>query len=293
MSIYGDQLELIVGGDKARKLSSHSGSVEFEVMNREVSKNTRDTYRKIEGFWSILNVISDDKIEKFEWDFVLKMAGRGKAILSEDESDFLFIYLDTNNSGDITKPELRALLTLVVDTNKNKWDEQYIPTLDDMIRCAYEYAFNDKMKSPIDLKLQTSVITVKNKLTKFRRKLNTAKKYNEELNKAVTGNSTKKKNNEELNKAINGNSTALFPNPQEIFDSHLNEHASTIDKYAIGPLKAQYDDVKNLLKTSKKEYNLVNARMKQFVDQADELNYLKARNAKCCKIFGCVCPCAF
>lgn len=276
MSSYGDQslLELVGGGTGTRRLSSHSVSVEYDGMQREVSKGTWNAYKQTESFWSILNVISDNKIEKLEWNFVLKTAGDGKPILSEDESDFLFMYMDKNNSGDITKPELRILLNLVVSSNK--WEEHYTPTTAEMIKSTYEYALKDKMKTPIDFTLQTAVIATKNKLTKFGRQLDTAKVYTEDLNKAITG-----------------EKATLFGNPQEMFDDQLKEHASTIEQYASGPLQTQYDEVKKLLQTAKDEYNLVNSRIQQFVEQDDELEYMRARDAKCCKIFGCVCPCAF
>merc|ERR1719193_3062221 len=269
------ELELVAGDSRLGKQSWDNISVSFDGMQRDVSQATWNTHKQTETFWSVLNVISDNKIEKFEWDFVLKMVGDGIPILSQDQSDFLFMYLDKDNSGDITKPELRALLNLVV--RKNKWGYDNSPTLNEMIKCTYEYALEDKQKvSPIDFQLQTAVIAVRNKLTKFQGQIKNAKKCNEDLNKV-----------------IEESSTVLFSNPQKIFDTHLNEHALTIDKYAVGPLQSQYNEVKKLLKTASEEFNLLNSRVKQFTDQDSELKRMRARDAKCCKIFGCVCPCAF
>jgi len=255
--------------------STNSNTLQIKNMSREVSKATWDCWQTTEDLWKILNAIPDDKIEKYEWDFILKSLSEDERILSQDDSDFLFLYLDKDNSGDISKPELRALLNLVVRVNK--WDENNRPSRAEMIRATYEYAFNDKKNNnAIDYKLQMAVITVKNLLTKLLRDMRSAKKYYEEVNKAIVDSDKE-----------------VFPNPRNIFVSHLKEHEEIIDKYADGPLKQQYENVKQLLATAEKDYKFVNSQIREFLDQGRELERLKGRDEKCCKILGCLCPCTF
>jgi len=251
------------------------GPLQVQTMSREVSQATWDCWQQTEDLWKILNAIPDEKIEKFEWDFILKSLGGKKPVLSQDDSDFLFLYLDKDNSGDISKPELRALLNLVVRVNK--WNEKNSPSREEMIRATYEYALNDKKKNnAIDYKLQMAIITVKNLLTELLREMRSAKGYYGEINKAIM----------DAGKTV-------FPNPKDIFEHHLEEHQEIIDKYADGPLQQQYEDVKRMLAIAQKEYRSVNTQIKEFLDQGVELERLRSRDEKCCKIFGCLCPCAF
>ena len=108
------------------------------MTTREISQSTWDTWQQTECLWSILDAIPDDKIEKSEWDFILKSLGKDEPILSRDESDFLFLYLDKDHSGDISKPELKYLFNEVVTINK--WDENNAPTKREMLKQSFEYA---------------------------------------------------------------------------------------------------------------------------------------------------------
>jgi len=255
--------------------SQNSHTLQIQNLTRDVSKATWDCWQTTEDLWKILNAIPDEKIEKYEWDFILKSLCRNEQILSQDDSDFLFLYLDKDNSGDISKPELRALLNLVVRVNK--WDENNRPSNAEMIKATYEYAFNDKkINNAIDYKLQMAVITVKNSLTKLLREMRSAKRYYGEITKAIVDSGKE-----------------VFPNPRNIFESHLKEHEEIFNKYADGPLQQQYENAKELLVSAEKEYKFVNSQIKEFLDQGRELERLRARDEKCCKILGCLCPCAF
>jgi len=246
----------------------------IENMSREVSKATWDCFKSTEHLWTILNAIPDDKIEKFEWDFILKSMGGDEDILSQNDSDFLFLYLDKDNSGDISKPELRSLLNLVV--RHNKWGEKNSPTKEEMIKATYQYAMNEKKHhSGIDYTLQVAIISVKNSLTKL-------------LSDITSG----KKHFEKVEEAISKSDVQVFQNPTGIFDEKLKEHAAIITKYP-GPLKKRYDGVKQLLAETEKEYTLVTSQVQDFLLQGRELDRLTERDEKCCKIFGCLCPCTF
>jgi len=241
-------------------------------MAREVSKATWDCWKATEGLWTILNAINDDKIEKFEWDFILKSLGRDKEILSQNDADFLFLYLDKDNSGDISKPELRALLNLVVRINK--WDENNAPTNEEMIRATFEYALNEKkLNSTIDYTLQMAIISAKNSLTKHLNDMRSAQG-----------------NYGLVKEAINNGSKQVFPNPRRIFDAELKEHEDLINRYA-GPSKERYEKLKKLLSLAEDEYKFVISQVEGLLDQGRELEILRARDEKCCKIFGCLCPC--
>jgi len=249
-------------------------SLKIGGMAREVSQATWDCWKTTEGLWKILNAIADDKIEKFEWDFILKSMGGNEEILSRNDSDFLFFYLDKDNSGDISKPELRALLNLVVRINK--WNENNPPTKEQMIRAAFQYALNDKKNhSMIDYTLQMALIGATNSLTNLLKDMRSAKAQYAVVTKAITDGKRK-----------------VFRNPRKIFDEQLKEHEDIINKYA-GPMKKRYGAVRQLLNEAEKEYNFVNAQVKQFLDQGQELERLRDRDEKCCKIFGCLCPCTF
>jgi len=249
--------------------------VKMDSMSREVSKATWDCWKSTESLWRILNAIPDDKIEKFEWDFILKSMGRkDEKILSQDDSDFLFMYLDKDNSDDISKPELRALLDLVV--RHNKWGAKNSPTIEEMIKATYQYALNEKKShSSIDYTLQVAIIAVKNKLTKLLGDIRSAKVHYGLVNKAITDNNMQ-----------------VFNNPTSIFEKNLKEHEDVINKYP-GPLKQRYDSVKQLLTVTEEEYNYVNNQVQDFLLQGRELDRLRDRDEKCCKILGCLCPCTF
>jgi len=263
-----DQVEVVrVDAMKKDKLK-------IDSMSREVSKDTWNCWKASEDLWKILSAVNDDKIEKFEWDFILKSIGGDKEILSQNDRDFLFLYLDKDNSGDISKPELRALLNLVV--RLNKWDENNAPTKEDMIRATFQYALKEKKNhSTIDYTIQMAIISVKNSLTKLLNDMRSAKgNYG-----LVIG-------------AIEDSSKQVFPNPRRIFDAQLKEHEDIINRYA-GPSKERYEQLKKLLKLVEEEYNFVNSQVQDFLDQGRELERLRARDEKCCKILGCLCPCAF
>jgi len=249
--------------------------VEFTDMSRVVSKATVNCYKQTEDLWKILNAIPDQKIEKFEWNFILKLLGKDGPILTQNESDFLFNYLDKDNSGDITKPELRSLLNLVV--RENKWDENNSPTKDEMLKLTFKYAYDDiRVNSAVDFTLQMAVIKANNSLLNMLREMKNAKKHYENINGAI----------EKREKDV-------FKNPDNIFTDHLKKHEEIINKYADGPLKSQYDEIKNLLQLTKKEYDKINAQIKEFLEQGHELERLRERDAKCCKFLGCLCPCTF
>jgi len=249
-------------------------SLKIDNMSREVSKATWDAWKSTEHLWSILNAIPDDKIEKFEWDFILKSMGGDEDILSQNDSDFLFLYLDKDNSGDISKPELRALVNLVV--RHNKWGSKNSPTKEEMIKATYQYALNEKKHhSAIDYTLQVAIISVRNSLTKLLNDIRSAKAHYGLVNKAISKNDGQ-----------------VFPNPTKIFEEKLKEHEQIINKYP-GPLKQRYESVKQLLAETEKEYNLVNSQVQDFLLQGQELNRLRERDEKCCKVFGCLCPCTF
>jgi len=255
-------------------MSVYSG-MSFNPMSRDVSKGTWDTWHHTQNLWSIMNAIPDDKIEKFEWDFVIKSVGKHETVLSQDKADFLFAYLDKDNDGSISKPELKAKLNLVV--RLHKWDENNTPTKTEMIQCTYDYAFKDmKENNPIDFKLQMAMITVKNLLTKLLHQIRTARKHYEAVHEAIID-----------------TSQALFSDPQKIYDKHLKEHEGILSQYASGNLQRRYNDVKELLNAVLEEYNFVNAQTTEFIEKGRELCKLKERDERCCKVFGCLCPCVF
>jgi len=247
-------------------------SLKIDNMSREVSKGTWDAWKSTEHLWRILNAIPDDKIEKFEWDFILKSMGGDEDILPQNDSDFLFHYLDKDASGDISKPELRQLLNLVV--RHNKWGEKNSPTKEEMIRATYQYALNDKKNhSAIDYTLQIAIISVKNSLTKLLSDIRNAKVHYGLVQEAIS------KDDERV-----------FTNPRKIFEEKLKEHEDIINKYP-GPLKQRYEEVKQLLAETEEVYNFVNSQVGDFLLQGQELDRLRKRDEKCCKIFGCLCPC--
>jgi len=265
-----DQDQPKVGRVDAKK----KNNLRVKSMKREVSSATWNCWKTTESLWKVLNAINDDKIEKYEWDFILKSMGGEEEILTQNDADFLFLYLDKDNSGDISKAELRALLNLVVMINK--WDEKNAPTKEDMIRATFRYALKEKKHSSmIDYTLQMAIISVKNSLTKLLNDMRSAKgNYGLVID------------------AINDSSKQVFPNPRSIFDAQLKEHEDIINRYA-GPSKERYEKLKKLLNRAEEEYKFVNSQVKVFLDQGRELQRLTARDEKCCKIFGCLCPCAF
>lgn len=248
-------------------------AVPFNNMAREVSKGTFDCWKQTEDLWKILNAIPDDKIEKFEWNFILKSMGGDDIILNQDDSDFLFMYLDKDNSGDISKPELRALLNLVVRVNK--WNQSNTPSRTEMIRATFQYALDDqKTNHAIDYKLRMAVISVKNSLTELLREMRTAKV---DYGKVIT--------------AIDDEDKKVFKNPRKIFEDKLKKHTEIIQNYADGTLLKQYKGAEKLLAEAEQEYKSVNAQINKFLVQGRELERLTERDERCCKIFGCLCPC--
>jgi len=240
---------------------------------RDVSEATWETWKHTENLWSVLNAIADEKIEKFEWDFIIKSLEKDDPVLSQDEADFLFAYLDKDDDGCITKPELKAKLNLVVRVNK--WDKDNAPSKEEMIQCTYNYAMQDmKQNNSIDFSIQMAMITVKNSLIKLRHQIRSARKDYKAVNEAIDS------------------SAAIFSDPQKIFDRHLKEHEETLEKYGNGNyLQTRYGEVKELLKVVQEEYSSVNAQMREFIEQGRELRMLKEHDERCCKVFGCLCPC--
>jgi len=235
-----------------------------------VSEETNMCLMLADKLWDILNVIPSDKIEKFEWDFILKSLGDGKPVLEQNESDFLFVYLDKSNTGDITKPELRSLLELAL--RNNDWDVDYEPTYKEIIQRVYEYALNDEEKA-IRWQLELAVIKARNDLTRLLDALKKAK-YDYSL----------------IDTAMVEEQASLFTEPQRIFDRHLKEHQEIIEKFPMGTIQGKFDQLKKMLDKAEKEYKLVDSQIKKFVDQANKLEMLEIRDAKCCKVFGCLCP---
>jgi len=249
-----DEIEVIQFDDASKEDNRKIGG----MSRREVSDDTWNCWKATEGLWQILNAIPDDKIEKFEWDFMLKSLGGDKEILSQNNSDFLFLYLDKDNSGDISKPELKSLLNLVVMVNK--WNAKNAPTNEGMIRAAYQYALKDKKShSMIDYIIQMAIIDTTNTLTKLLKDIRSAKAQYSVVTTAITDGKMQ-----------------VFRNPREIFDEHIKEHEEIINKYA-GPMKKLYRDVEQLLHEAEKEYNLVNAQVKELLNQGRELQRLTDR----------------
>jgi len=262
-----DQIEITVNTKPKQRLK-------IDSMSRDISEATWDCWKTTEGLWKLMNAIPDDKIEKFEWNFILKALGKDEEILPQNDADFLFDYLDKDNSGDISKPELRATLDLVV--RANKWSAKNSPTTKEMIKATYQYALNEKKNhSAIDYTLQIAIISVKNSLTNLLKEIRSAKGHYG----LVTN-------------AIGKNNRHIFPNPRKIFDDQLEDHEDVINKYE-GPLKTRYEKVKALLAVTQEEYDLVHSQVHDFLVQGQELEILRAKDEKCCKIFGCLCPCTF
>jgi len=256
--------------DKAKASNSAPSGLECKAMSRETSKATFNTWKATESLWTILNAIPDDKIEKFEWDFILKSLGKEEQILSQDDSDFLFFYLDKDNSGDISKPELRSLLNKVVRVNK--WGDKNTPSRREMLLRTRDYALEDRKENfAIDYTIQKEIITVKNGLNRLLEQIRNANKYYNEL-------------------SIHNKKT-VFPDPQEIYDDHLKEHEKVISKYANVSLQTRYNEVMRLLKVAKVEYTNVISQTQVYLEQGEELERLRDRDERCCKIFWCLLPC--
>jgi len=263
-----DQIEITVNTKPKHRLK-------VESLSRDISKASWDSWKTTEDLWKLLNAIPDDKIEKFEWNFILKSLGKDGEILPQNDADFLFDYMDKDNSGDISKAELRAVLDLVV--RNNKWSGTNSPTKQEMIQATYQYALKEKKNhSAIDYTLQIAIISAKNSLTNLLKEMRSAKGHYG----LVTS-------------AIGKNNRHIFPNPRKIFDDQLKDHEDVINKYAAGPLKTHYEKVKALLAVTQEEYDVVHSQVHDFLVQGQELEILRAKDEKCCKIFGCLCPCTF
>lgn len=242
----------------------------MSTMEKEVSDATRNCYRQGELLWVTFNAIPDEVIDKSEWNFILKSLGKNGDILSQFESDFLFLYLDTDYSGDITKQELRTLLDKVI--RDNKWNDYTKPSTEEMIKTVHKYALEDSKNQRLWAHdIQLALIRVKNQLTDLIRKMGDASIYYEEIKNA-----------------INDPRKEIFDtNPRKIYHEHLEEYEDMLNKLKEkrgSNIQKQYEEVKKIFGEAEKKYKSVSDQISHFAGQDRELE-------KCCKIFGYFCPC--
>lgn len=250
-----------------RNFGSGVASSVISVMEKEISDATRNCYWQGELLWGTFNAIADEVIVKSEWNFILNYLGKNGDLLNQNESDFLFLYLDTDHSGDITKQELRTLLDKVV--RKNKWNDSNKPTTVEMIKTAYAYAFQDSVNQrPWVHDIQMALIKVKNELTNLSRKMGDASIYYEEISNT-----------------IDDPHRELFnTNPKKIYDEHLKNYESMLKEKKGTNIQKQYEEVKKIYTDAEEKYISVCYQIRHFAGQERELK-------KCCKIFGYLCPC--
>jgi len=240
--------------------------VSYKGLEITLSEGSAESYARVKELLDFINIIPGDNIEKFEWDFIFKSLSKENPILEEDESEFLFTYLDRSKMGAINKKFLRDSLVHVV--RNGEWDGIDKPSNREIFRKFYEYSVKEQKQSHgIDYKLNLAVMQVKKRLGKLKRDIDSAKNHFDLINGA-----------------IEEGQLTLFADPQSIFDDQLKDHQKFLKQYEGGSFQKNYDSVKKMLYEAKKNYAVVNA-------QLNALRELKENDSKCCKFFGCLCPC--
>jgi len=231
------------------------------------SEGTAKGFIWLDEFWKIVDmIIVDDIIEKDDWDFLMKCIDRKNPVLEQKDAEFLFVHLEDGNSGYTTKGILKTFLrTAVREINKEINNK---PTNREIFQMAFQHAVNDeKLTQSISYQFKIALINANSALSKLMLDM---KSLNE--NSAL------------IHDSIDSGNPSPFPSPQIIYDKHLKEHQGFIDKYVTGSLKKRYEGIKSMLNEAEKQYEMTNSNLAELVE-------LRERDSRCCKFFGCLCPC--
>jgi len=238
---------------------SHKGLIQ------SCSEGTAKALIWLEEVWPIVDMIDGDVIQKDDWDFILKVIDRKNPVLEKNDSEFLFMHLEKDTSGHTTKGILKTFLRTTMRNSKRKLDNK--PLNREIFQMAYEHALNDeKLTKRYTYEFKMALTNAKSALTKLMLDLKTI-------------NQNYRLINESIEKGV-----SPFPSPKIVYEKHLKEHQSVIDKYVTGSLKKRYDVVKIMQSEAQTEWEILNSQLSELVE-------LRERDSRCCKFFGCLCPC--
>jgi len=242
------------------RVISHKGLL------KSCSEETAKALIWLEEIISIFDMIDGEEIHKDDWDFLMKLIDRKNPVLEKNDSEFLFVHLEKNNSGYTTKGILKAFLRTTVRDSKRNLNNK--PLNREIFQMAYEHAVNDqKLNKRYTYEFQIALTNAQSALSKL-----------------VLDLKTINRNYKLINDSIEEGNSSPFPNPQIIYEQHLKEHESVIDKYVTGSLKKRYMVVKEMQSEAQTQWEIFNSQLSELVE-------LRERDSRCCKIFGCLCPC--
>jgi len=241
-------------------------TISHKVNIKSVSDETAKALIWLDEICPIVDMIDGEVIRKDDWDFILRVIDRKNPVLEKSDSEFLFMHLEKETNGYTTKGIIKAFLRTTVRNSKRSLDNK--PLNREIFQMAYERAVNDE------------------KLTKrytyeFKMGLTNAKSA---LSKLMLDLKTMNRNYKLINDSIEKGNPCPFTSPEIIYEKHLKEHQSVIDKYVTGSLKKRYEVVKEMQSEAQTQWEIFNSQLSELVE-------LRERNSRCCKIFGCLCPC--
>jgi len=240
--------------------------VSYRGVVKSVSEETAKALVWLEEIWPIVDMIDGDEIHKDDWDFIIKLIDRKNPVLEKNDSEFLFMHLEKDASGYTTKGILKAFLRNTVRNSKRDLTNK--PLNREIFQMAHEHAVNDqKLTRRYTYEFQMALTKAKDDLNKSKLDLQTINRNYKLINDSIA----------------KGNPYPL-PNPQIVYEKHLKEHQNVIDKYVTGSLKKRYEVVKEMQSEAQTQWEIFNSQLSELVE-------LRERDSRCCKIFGCLCPC--
>jgi len=230
------------------------------------SEGTTKGFIWLEELWTIVDlIIVDDIIEKDDWDFLMMCIDRTNPVLEENESEFLFLHLGDGN-GNTNKGKLKSFLRAAVREINNEIKNK--PTNQEIWQMAFKHAVNDeKLSQSISFQIKIALINTKSALSKLMLDIKSLNEYS-----AL------------IHESIDSGNPSPFPRPQIIYDKHLKDHQGFIEKYVTGSLRKKYEGIKNMLYEAETQYEIMNSYVSELVE-------LREHDSRCCKFFGCLCPC--
>jgi len=257
-----------IGGDS----SGSMGGLGIKPMNKTATTMRKERAREL---WAAIDSIKTSKLDKRQWRFVLhELEKKGQSTgLDDNEGQFLFKYIDKDGDGELDKVEFEQLVHLVL----SKYPKIQSPK--EIFRKAYEYAENDlKRMGGIDYKIQKTLIRAENTLQQTIENMEYATQCYERVTNAI----------KDMPEDGSAKVPELFKSPKKGLEDALKPYEATI---ALGDeqLQQQHKDVKNKLLEAEEATRKVNEHVKVFLEQGARIKYLEARDAKGCKMCGCLC----